>query len=331
MSLLELSIPSKYRITYSNEPFFLFDSDDGSDRIIIFSTLRNLQLLSNTSNWYADGTFKTAPPLFNQLYSMHDIVNGDVLPLVCTLMANKTEKRYSKLFSELKALGPTLSPRTIMTDFERAAINAFRAVFPDSDQQGCFFHFSQCLFRSIQSNGLQQLYESDAGFALKMRMIAAIAFVPVAGVVTSFEHLIDNTDFPKETQSVLDYFKDTWIGRANRRLIRRPPRFDHVLWNCFDAAKFCAFKTNNVCEGWHRSFSELFGASYPTIWKFLEIFKGEKERNEAIMEQYTAGAEPPRKKKKYKDIALRIQTIVNNFENRELLDYQRGIAHNLSF
>ena len=124
-------------------------------------------------------------------------------------MANKTEERYNKLFSELKALGPTFSPRTIMTDFERATINAFRAVFTDSDQQGCFFHFSQCLFRSIQSNGLQQLYESDPGFALKMLMIAAIAFVPVADVVTSFEHLIDNTDLTEEAQSVLDYFEDT--------------------------------------------------------------------------------------------------------------------------
>ena len=123
---------------------------------------------------------------------------------------------------------------------------------------------------------------------------------------------------------------DTWIGRQNRRSIRRPPRFDHVLC-CFDAAKFCASKTSNACEGWHRSFSKLIGASHPTIWKFLEILKGEQARNEAIMEQYTAGAEPPRKKKKCKDTALRIQTIVNDFENRELLDYLRGIAHNLSF
>ena len=331
VSLLELNISSKYRITHLNEPFLFFDSDDGSDRIIIFSTLRNLQLLSNTSNWYADGIFKTAPPLFNQLYSIHGIVNGDVLPLVYTSMANKTEERYNKLFSELKALGPTLLPRTIMTDFECAAINAFRAVFPDSDQQGYYFHFSQCLFRRIQSNGLQQLYESDAGFALKMCMIAAIAFVPIANVVTSFEHLIDNTDFPEEAQSVLDYFEDTWIGRPNRRLVCRPPRFDHVLWNCFDAAKFCTSKTNNACESWHRSFNELIGASHPTIWKFLKILKGEQARNETILEQYTTGVEPPRKKKKYKDTALRIQTIVNDFENRLLLDYLRGIAHNLSF
>ncbi|KAK7072901.1 hypothetical protein SK128_017792 [Halocaridina rubra] len=29
-----------------------------------------------------------------------------------------------------------------------------------------------------------------------------------------------------------------------------------------------ASKTNDSCEGWHRSFSELIGASDPTIWKF---------------------------------------------------------------
>ena len=94
-----------------------------------------------------------------------------------------------------------------------------------------------------------------------MHMIATIAFVSIADVVTSFEHLINNTEFPEEAQSVLDYFEDTWIGC----LICRPPHFDHVLWNCFDAAKFCASKTNNACEGWHRSFSELIGTSHPTI------------------------------------------------------------------
>ncbi|XP_068234292.1 uncharacterized protein [Palaemon carinicauda] len=187
VSLLELSIPPKYRITHPHQQFLLFDNDDGSDRIIIFSTRKNLQVLSSASYWYADGTFKITPPLFHQLYSIHGNVNDDVLPLVFILMANKTEESYNKLLSELKGLEPTLSPSKIMTDFEPAAINAFKAAFPNSDKKGCFFHFPQGLFRSIQSNGLQQLYESDAEFALKMRMIAAIAFVPVANVVTSFE------------------------------------------------------------------------------------------------------------------------------------------------
>ena len=54
-----------------------------------------------------------------------------------------------------------------------------------------------------------------------MRMIAAIAFVPLSDVVSSFEYLIDNNYFPEEAQPVFDYIEDTWIGRPNRRLVRR--------------------------------------------------------------------------------------------------------------
>ena len=331
ISLLLLKIPPKYRITHSNQPFLLFDNNDESDRIILFSTFKNLQVLSTASKWYADGTFKNVPPLFSQLYTVNSIINGEVLPLVYILMANKTEESYKKLFLKLKSLEPTLSPNTIMTDFERAAINAFRTVFPNSDVRSCFFHFSQCIFRFIQSNGIQQLYKSDAEFALKMRMISAIAFVPISNVVSYFEYLIENNDFPEEAQPVLDYVEDTWIGRPNRRFVRRPPRYDHVLWNCFDAARQGTLKTNDACEGWHSSFSKLIEAPHPTIWKFLRILKDEQARNEAVMEQYTADTQYFRKKKKYEDTALRMQRIVNDFENRDILDYLREIAYNLSF
>ena len=77
---------------------------------------------------------------------MHEIVHGDVLPHVYILMANKTEESYNKLLSELKALEPILTPNTIIVDVERAAINAFRTVFPNSVQRGCFFIFHNVYF-----------------------------------------------------------------------------------------------------------------------------------------------------------------------------------------
>ena len=68
-------------------------------------------------------------------------MNGDVFPLVYILIASKTEESCNKLLSELKALESTLASSTIVIAFEHAAINAFRAVFSDSDQQDCFFLF----------------------------------------------------------------------------------------------------------------------------------------------------------------------------------------------
>ena len=58
------------------------------------------------------------------------------------------------------------------------------------------------IFCSIQSNGLQKIYKRDTDFALKMRMIPAIAFVLVSIVIGYFKYLIENNDFRNEAQSV---------------------------------------------------------------------------------------------------------------------------------
>lgn len=73
----------------------------------------------------------------------------------------------------------------------------------------------------------------------------------------------------------------------------------------------------------------MIGASHPNIWKFIDSLKNEQGRNEAIIEQYIAGAELPRKKMKYMDIAVRIQKIVNEFDERNPLEYLKGIAYSL--
>ena len=57
-------------------------------------------------------------------------MNGDVLPLVYILIERISKESYKRLLLKLKNFKPALSPSTVMTNFERAAINAFKAVFP---------------------------------------------------------------------------------------------------------------------------------------------------------------------------------------------------------
>ena len=108
-------------------------------------------------------------------------------------------------------------------------IKAFSEVFNTTTQRGCFFHFSQCIMQSIQSNNLKRRYESDAEFALSLRMLSALAFVPAHSVIEAFEELCDSNIIPPEAQPVVDYMEDTWIGRPDRRLVRRPPQFPHGM------------------------------------------------------------------------------------------------------
>jgi hypothetical protein len=67
-------------------------------------------------------------------------------------------------------------------DFEKAAVNVFTEEFPNSRLQGCFFHFSQAIYRHVQSAGLQASYAANPEFALMLRHLPALAFVPIQNV-----------------------------------------------------------------------------------------------------------------------------------------------------
>ena len=45
-------------------------------------------------------------------------------------------------------------PDRVVTDFEVAAMNAIRAELPAVRVNGCYFHFTQSLWRKIQELGL---------------------------------------------------------------------------------------------------------------------------------------------------------------------------------
>lgn len=309
----------------------LYDSGPGVQRIIIFTTRKNLDLMVNTQHWFADGTFKSTPPLFQQLYTIHGIKYNAVVPTVYILMSNRTERTYLTAFNQLKVLEPRLNPLSIMTDFELAAINAFKIVFPAVNQRGCFFHFKQYIFRRVQALGLAEQYMNDGTFAHQIKMLGSLAFVPEAEVLDAFEQL-GNTEFYRDNEEaipLLDYFEETWIGMV-RRGRRRPPKFSISLWNCYEGVREDLPKTNNSVEGWHNEFSSLIGANHPSIWKFIEGLQKQQSINEMKIIQYLSGRNEDEGRRTYRDVAKRILNIVNDYPNLAILDYLNNLAHNFN-
>ena len=130
-NLQTMEIPEEYTVTHRDEPFLLYDSGiDSPARILVFSTETNLRALTTTGHWFADGTFKTAPELFYQIYTIHALVDNNILPCVYALLPNKTEQTYYEMFQQLLILKPTLNPRSVMVDFEIGARNALLREFP---------------------------------------------------------------------------------------------------------------------------------------------------------------------------------------------------------
>jgi len=128
-----------------------------------------------------------------------------------------------------------------MTDFEMSAINSFSKNLPQSNHRGCFFHFSQCIWRKIQKPECQEIHNSyilNSNFALMIKMLPALTFVPSQNVTTAFEELMDDIFFVDNQvvlQALTEHFEDTWIGRPQRRGRIRLPIHSISLWNFYNS------------------------------------------------------------------------------------------------
>ena len=273
---------------------------------------------------------KVCPPLFFQLYTVHAQNNGRILPCIFGLLPNKFQAPSTEFFVQVRNLAILHGdgPNAILFDFERAAINAASEEFPQADMKGCFFHLSSNLWKHIQRFGLQGRYQNDDVFALHLRMLAALAFIPPSTVIEAFGELVDVIRF---IDQFIDYFEDTYIGRFRRNAPRRQPMFSMELWNIFHRTQDELPRTNNNIEGWHRRFQSNASAPHPVIWKFLDILKKEQGLTRVEALQTIGGHPPPAQRRRYKDCNQRTIAIVDDYPNRNTIQYLRSIAYYLSY
>lgn len=127
---------------------------DNDGMIIIMATQTSIKLLENSDCWLVDGTFEVVPSFMRQLFSVHGRVEGEVVPLAFCLMTKKSTSMYTAFFRELLKIGEkygcALNPTKIISDFEVGIAKAIQLCFPRAQTQGCFFHFSQIIWRRVQ-------------------------------------------------------------------------------------------------------------------------------------------------------------------------------------
>ena len=63
-------------------------------------------------------------------------------------------------------------------NFERRAVNTIQLPLPNEKITDCFFDLSSNTWKHAQSAGLYNRYKEDPEFALHLRMLAALTFVP---------------------------------------------------------------------------------------------------------------------------------------------------------
>lgn len=341
-TLAECVILPPFNETLQGQSFLQYDSGVGDEnRLLIFTTREALTRLGVSEIFLADGTFKTVPTIFFQLYTIHGLINNLPFPLVYCLLVNKDENTYRKMYQEIKnlcsATNIQLNPRVMMTDFELASMNAGRHHFPDADIKGCLFHFCQSIWRHVVQLGLKAAYNNEADRTIRdeIRQLMALPFVPVEHVQDVFDSLVETLSEPVE--DLVLYIERTYItgvpARGRRRAVQ--PRFPPQTWNVYNLVLNGFQRTTNAVEGWHSKFQKAIVTHHANIWKFIEYLQKDQHDNNLLINQLLGGHVGVRHpiKKSYMLNMRHVEQIVRNYndykDRGEIDRYLRAISYRL--
>ena len=242
----------------------------------MLTTDENLDFLCQSVRLCGDGTFKAAPKLWTQLYTIHGQKNGFTVPCVFALLPDKRKETYTRLFRQLKSwlseFSTTWDFESYLSDFEKGAYLAAKDVFTGIREEGCFFHMAKRLDLHVKQLGLMPKYQIDMGFRTRVKCLAALAFIPVSDLVAVYEAL--STTFLADEIPILHYFESTWIGMGvGAGGLRRDPAFPHQMWNVLNRHDQGSTRTTNALEAFHHSFNALISCQHPSIWTLLDSLK----------------------------------------------------------
>ncbi|CAF0952690.1 unnamed protein product [Didymodactylos carnosus] len=202
------------------------------DRMLIFASSEQLDILQSCDDFLVDGTFKVVPEIFYQLYVVHAIYRGHAIPVVYSLLSRKNSDTYQRLINEIVEFAPCWFPASILLDFEKTL-------------------------------GYQNRYQEDVKFAHNINKIAALAFIPPCDVLHAYSRLA--LDLDDDYQDILNYFEDTYIGRLRPNDTRRQPTFSIEFWNMHSRTTQLSMRTNNSVEAWHRRIGCVFQCAHSTL------------------------------------------------------------------
>jgi len=274
-------------------------------RHLIFATNYMLQLLQTADTWYMDGTFKVVKSPFLQLFSIHAFVyTKEVIkqiPLCFVLMSARRKKDYKAVFNVIRERMPERPVvENVVSDFEKSLWKAIEKVMPDVKHRGCVFHWTQAVWRRMQTiSGLVAQYKRHGDAYRALRLVFALPFLPAENISAAFSSIrikLEELGFSELT----DYIHKSWIVSK-----RWPPR----TWSIFNQS----IRTNNDCEGWHFRLNRKAQRADLNLYLLIQLLYNEAKMVEVHMQLISGKKIRSTQKKKAKTNAARIQRYWEEF------------------
>ncbi|KAL3069531.1 hypothetical protein niasHT_034713 [Heterodera trifolii] len=260
-------------------PGLLIKNDES---VLIYDSRELLSVLKQNRRWSLDGTFRSAPKPWMQVFVIGCYVNN-------------------RMVVAAQALLP------VMSDFEIGMLKAMRHVFPSCERSGCSFHMAQAVFRKARSMGIFNLLNEDddevpvqrKSVHKTFRSVLSLALIPPDYVRHAFSIIVNAA--PLGVQGWLAVSQASTITSNGRiqfglhspqpstptiplseesslQLIRRweqdivcPPRFPISFWNVYTRAQMAIERTNNGMEAAHGQFARELN-HHPSLSDFIAAF-----------------------------------------------------------
>ncbi|CAF1067047.1 unnamed protein product [Rotaria sordida] len=217
-------------------------------------------------------------------------------------------QREMKLKGLAIGMNQIFDPSTIISDFEQGLGEAISSEFPSSNHIGCYFHFTQAVYRHIQQFGLSSAYINNENIRMICRKLMALALLPSSVVLKSFEDLYEIVLLASSSElgslrPLFDYFENYWIKRI-----------DINKWNVYGFR----IRTNNNAEGFHNRLNLRIAKYHPNIWTFIRCIQGEENRFNHVLIQMIGGLAARLKTATTNAIQQRIDTLYLRYQNNDI-------------
>ena len=302
----DIDLSGEWSLTHQGASFLLHQDED----LVIFTTDDNLQRLAASNTIFMDGTFRSYPVLFKQLYSIHGMYRDHVVPLVYCLLKDMRRATYYQILELIKRrladLDLTLEPTTVISDFEKALVPTIRTQLPTSQHHGCLFHFSQAIWKRVQLLGLTTLYHSNHAVRDFIRKILALPFLPEAEIPTAW-HSLEEDDLLLQhplLEDLTTYFSSTWIQGA----------YPLSMWSAYHLR----IRTNNHVEGWHSKLNTNIGRAHPNLHTLVQHLKAEQAETELTLRRARLGGAPKPPRKKYRALDAQVQRLTDQYDQQQI-------------
>ena len=116
----------------------------------------------------------------------------------------------------------------------------------------------------------------------------------------------------------------------NGNIIRSLPLFPPDFWSVADNIDNAFPCTQNTIEKWHRRWETVVGLAHVSVFRIIQEIQKEQNHVQLEIESIVRGAPRPTPRRQAYMREMRIQTVFNDRSNRSLMEFLRGIAHNMS-